>query len=434
MESVNTIQIISVFGIFIISVALMMTRKVPTILALPVMGVAFALVAGVPFLSQDPKVYTISKTILENGSMRLSTAIAGLIFGAWFGQILSKIGVTKAIIKKAAEMAGDKPLTIAIIFFVASSIIFSGSTGLGMVILVGTIIIPIMLTAGLSPLVSGMVLLLANGVGVTFNIATWGIYTDVLKLPISEVASYTLVPAVPLIVVSLVMIVYYVKIGGKSKKAWAMPLKNDGGKNNTKNVRTIALISPIIPVILVFVFKLTIVPSVFIGAIIAIILATPKRPIHILSSALIEGIQDVAGALGLMIGIGILLNAVMAPQVAAIIQPAIKVIIPTSPIAFVLIFTILSPLAIYRGPLNVWGLGSGIAALMVSAGMNPVAAMLALRIDSNLQAVCDPTNSHNVWTADFTKTDINEILKKTILWIMASVFISMIVASVIVYK
>lgn len=434
MDSVNTIQILAIFIIFAISVALMMTRKVPTIIALPIMGVLFALIAGVPFLSSDHDVYTISKDILEGGTMRLSTAIAGLIFGAWFGQILSKIGVTKSIIKKAAELAGDKPLAIAIIFFISASIIFSGSTGLGMVILVGTIIIPIMLTAGLSPLVSAMVLLLANGVGVTFNVATWGIYTDVLKIPVSEVAAYTLVPAIPLILVSLAMIIYYVKLGGKTKKAWAMPIRKDGGSNNSKNVRTIALISPIIPVVLVFAFKLTIVPAVFIGAIIAILLATPKRPIHILSSALIEGIQDVAGAVGLMIGIGILLNAVMAPQVALIIQPAIKAIIPTSPIMFVIIFTVLCPLAIYRGPLNVWGLGSGIAALMVSAGMNPIAAMLALRIDSNLQAVCDPTNSHNVWSADFTKTDVNEILKKTILWLVGAVFISMVVASFIVYK
>ena len=39
---------------------------------------------------------------------------------------------------------------------------------------------------------------------------------------------------------------------------------------------------------------------------------------------------------------------------------------------FVLVFGLLSPLAIYRGPLNVWGLGSGIVALLASCGMNPV--------------------------------------------------------------
>ena len=93
------------------------------------------------------------------------------------------------------------------------------------------------------------------------------------------------------------------------------------------------------------------------------------------------------------------------------------------------IFGLLSFLAIYRGPLNVWGLGSGIVALLAASGMNPVAAMVALRLDSNVQAVCDPTNSHNVWVSDFTKVDVNEYLKETILWIAASTLVGLIVAS-----
>ena len=49
-----------------------------------------------------------------------------------------------------------------------------------------------------------------------------------------------------------------------------------------------------------------------------------------------------------------------------------------------------------------------------------------------MQAVCDPTNSHNVWVADFTKTDVNDFLKKTILWIAVSTLAGLIVASFVV--
>ena len=110
----------------------------------------------------------------------------------------------------------------------------------------------------------------------------------------------------------------------------------------------------------------------------------------------------------------------------------ISAVIPQGKVMFILIFGLLSVLAIYRGPLNVWGLGSGIVALLAASGMNPVAAMVALRLDSNVQAVCDPTNSHNVWVSDFTKVDVNEYLKKTILWIMASTFVGLVVASFMV--
>nr|WP_276563073.1 citrate transporter [Paenibacillus apiarius] len=407
-----------------------MTRKLPTILALPLMAILFAVIAGVPWMSNDPEATTIAKTILSSGSMRLSGAIAGLIFGAWFGQILNKVGITKSIIRKAAELAGDKPVLIAVLFFATASIIFSAAGGLGMVILVGTIVIPIMLTAGISQFVASIVVISAVGVGALFNVSNWAVYVDVLGLSVQTIADYTLVAALPLILVSLAMIIFYIRRDGKGRKAWAMPTASGG---EGKKVPAFALISPLVPVILVFAFKLDIVPAVVIGALVTILLTWPKRPIHVLSSALVEGIQDVAGAMALMIGIGILLNSVMAPQVSALISPLIETVLPTSPLMYILFFTLLSPLAIYRGPLNVWGLGSGIAALFVSAGMTPVAAMLALRVVSNVQAVSDPTNSHNVWVADFTKSDINDILKKTLPWMMVAVLISMVFGSFMVF-
>nr|WP_246873853.1 citrate transporter [Paenibacillus dendritiformis] len=407
-----------------------MTRKLPTILALPLMAILFAVIAGVPWMSNDPEATTIAKTILSSGSMRLSGAIAGLVFGAWFGQILNKVGITKSIIRKAAELAGDKPVLIAVLFFATASIIFSAAGGLGMVILVGTIVIPIMLTAGISQFVASIVVISAVGVGALFNVSNWAVYVDVLGLSVQTIADYTLVAALPLILVSLAMIIFYIRRDGKGRKAWAMPTASGG---EGKKVPAFALISPLVPVILVFAFKLDIVPAVVIGALVTILLTWPKRPIHVLSSALVEGIQDVAGAMALMIGIGILLNSVMAPQVSALISPLIEAVLPTSPLMYILFFTVLSPLAIYRGPLNVWGLGSGIAALFVSAGMTPVAAMLALRVVSNVQAVSDPTNSHNVWVADFTKSDINDILKKTLPWMMAAVLISMVFGSFMVF-
>jgi hypothetical protein len=424
-----TVQLVGILLVFFILVGLMMTRKVPTILALPIMALAISLIAGITVISKDPEQFTIVKDVLEAGSMRMSTAISGLIFGSLFGKVLSKVGVTETIIKKAAEMAGDRALPIALSFLAVCSVIFAASNGLGMVILVGTIIVPIMISAGLSPMVSGIILLLSNGIGVTFSVSTLAVYIDVLGLNLSEVTSYSWMVGLPLILISVIMIVYYVKFSGKRRKAWAMPTKQ--GRNG--QVRSIALISPIIPVVLVFAFQVPLVAAIIVGIFVTLILSTPKNPIHVVSSAFVEGIQEVAGAAGLMIGIGMLLNAVMSAEVSTILQPAISMMIPKNQLMFVLIFGLLSPLAIYRGPLNVWGLGSGIISLLVAGGMNPIAAMVALRLDSNVQAVCDPTNSHNVWVSDFIKTDVNEVMKKTIGWVAVSTFLGLVVASFFLY-
>ena len=86
----NTIQLILILAVFAGLVGLMVGRKIPTILALPIMAIAIAFIAGIPFLPEDPEKFTIAKNVLEAGSMRMSTAIAGLIFGSWFGKVLSK--------------------------------------------------------------------------------------------------------------------------------------------------------------------------------------------------------------------------------------------------------------------------------------------------------------------------------------------------------
>ena len=254
-------------------------------------------------------------------------------------------------------------------------------------------------------------------------------YIDTLGLPLETVTSYSWLCGIPLMVVAVAWIVFSIKRGSRVRKAWAMPAAETGSE---KNVRAIALISPIIPVVLVFALKMPLVPSILIGIVVTLILSTPKNAVQVVTGAFVEGIQDTAGAAALMIGIGMTLKAVMAPQVAEVLQPVISVIIPQNQIMFILVFGLLSVLAIYRGPLNVWGLGSGIVALLAASGMNPIAAMVALRLDSNVQAVCDPTNSHNVWVSDFTKVDVNEYLKKTILWIMVSTFVGLIVASFMV--
>lgn len=281
METLQIFQAIGIFAIFAACVALMMARKLPTILALPVMAVGIALVAGIPFISSDAEQFTVAKDVLEAGAMRMSTAIAGLIFGGFFGKVLTKVGVTHTIIRKAAELAGDKPLPIALAFLVVASLIFAASNGLGMVILVGTIIIPIMISAGVSPMTAGAVLLFANGIGVTFSVGTLGVYIDTLGLPLETVTSYSWLCGIPLMIVAVAWIVCSVK-GGKVRKAWAMPAGEPAAE---KNVRSIALISPLIPIVLVFVLKMELVPSIIIGILITLILSTPKNPVQVVAGA-----------------------------------------------------------------------------------------------------------------------------------------------------
>ena len=91
---------------------------------------------------------------------------------------------------------------------------------------------------------------------------------------------------------------------------------------------------------------------------------------------------------------------------------------------YVIIFSIFAPLALYRGPLNIWGMGFGLGKLMAVV-MPAAAVMAALLSVGQIQGVCDPTNTHNVWIANHLGLEVNQILKRTMLYVWAGVVVAL---------
>ena len=107
---------------------------------------------------------------------------------------------------------------------------------------------------------------------------------------------------------------------------------------------------------------------------------------NVFIQSVFEGGAVVMPAVALMFGIGMLLVAIMGPGTAIdaypngwpvllILKPLMMNIVPTNPLQYVFIFTLAAPLALYRGPLNVWGMGYGLAAVFLASGLNPGAVM-----------------------------------------------------------
>jgi H+/gluconate symporter-like permease len=111
------VQGVLIIAVFFILALLMMTRKIPTFLAMILLAIVTCIIAGVPMVGTNDKGAAIGwlQTILETGSVRMASAIAAIVFGAWLGQLLNRTGVTEAIIKKSAELGGDRPLVVALI-------------------------------------------------------------------------------------------------------------------------------------------------------------------------------------------------------------------------------------------------------------------------------------------------------------------------------
>ena len=139
---------------FVIIVALMMTKKIPTLLALPLMAVVICLIAGVPAIGVNADGVAIGwlQAVLEAGTVRMGAAIMAVIFGSWLGQLMNKTGITENIIKKSAELGGDKPLVVTLILCVAVALLFTTLNGLGSIIMVGSIVLPILISIGVPAL------------------------------------------------------------------------------------------------------------------------------------------------------------------------------------------------------------------------------------------------------------------------------------------
>jgi hypothetical protein len=176
-----------------------------------------------------------------------------------------------------------------------------------------------------------------------------------------------------------------------------------------------ALVTPVLPIVLFYTLHWDPVLSFIVSAAYGALTTRPSRAIQTLVASAIKGVEDVAPAVVLFIGIGMLFTATKEPAFVAAMQPLANSHALHNALVFVAIFGVLSPLALYRGPLNPFGVGIAIFTVLLSAHALPavilVAAIMAV---VQVQNVCDPTNTANVWVANYTGVDIEEITRRTL--------------------
>ncbi len=458
----------------------MFLRKIPALLALPLMAFLIPIICGISLT--DTIQYVIGQ-----GSLRLHTAYTVAMFGSMLSVFLQKTGIAESFIKKGAELSGDKPWTIAVIMLILIILLFTTLGGLGAIIMVATIVLPIMSSAGIGSMTIVGIFLIGLSIGGTLNAGNWAVYIEVMKLTIAEVRSFALVMFALTFIAALVYITVQLYRDGHNlnfKKIIRVSLSfllislvlgliyNNIDSNyqsyiinsigmlgklfkfligcgiavlfllnfvrlffnrDTEKIFWTAYFAPIIPLFLILIFEMNFIAAFICGLIYGLIASFKKGIMNLFVRSIFEGGGVVMPAVALMLGIGMLLNAIMGPgaewivihpegwPVLNLLKPLMTEIVPTNAFAYVLIFTFSAPLALYRGPLNVWGMGYGLAAVFLASGMNPGAVMGLLLAVGQIQGISDPTNTHNVWLANEMRVDVQKVLWNTIpyTWILA---------------
>ena len=422
---------------FVIIAALLMTKKIPTLLALPLMAVVICVIAGVPAVGTNADGAAIGwlQTVVEAGTVRMGAAIMAVIFGAWLGELMNKTGVTETIIKKSAELGGDRPLVVTLIMGVAVAVLFTTLNGLGSIIMVGSIVLPILISVGVPAMSAACIFLMAFTCGLTFNIANWKSFSGIFSLEIAQIQSFAIYMLIATAIATIILIVLEFKKNGV-KFAFSAPVEETESKQVTGVRGTLAMLTPIIPIVLVAVFKVPVCPA-FIAGIIWILIFTSKsfsKGMNLLVKTCYDGISNSAPAVILMIGIGILYLAVTHSMVKEVLNPFLLAVVPKGKIGYIIFFSLLAPLALYRGPMNLFGLGSGIAALVIGLNtMSPLAVMAAFLAAERIQGCGDPTNTQNVWTANFCEVDVNGITKKLLPYLWAVAVVGVVIGAVLYF-
>jgi hypothetical protein len=488
------------FGIlilFLIIAALIATRKLPAMVALPLMALGIGLIAGIPLFGPDGVLVGILEGGGTKGAFMLYKAMIYSILGGMFARFIQDAKIAERLVKYAAEYGGENPFIVALFMSAIIVLIFTAIGGLPAIIMVGTVMFPVLLSLGVAPSTVGGIMLLAFPIGLSLSPANWKVRAEQYAVDTSVVMTYSLIwagiQAVILVaflsieflrmkrspvhlatvvrsillltgtalgaalVLSLPWLARQALLLGENMSAGAASyggmlaglLKGFGsfGVAMTQSLapagavlwtatrgllwiviglgvllsqweylrtgrltREFNLLTPALPLLFILVlgFGDAYGPA-FLAALAYGFLTTPReRAMQRLSRSIMEGVGDVAAPVVLLMGIGMLVTAAMHPTVANLISPLIAGFIPTKPLPYIIFFFLASPLSLYRGPLNEWGLGVGVARIL-SAFMPAPATMGAIQSVTMLQ---DPTTTQNVWICGYLKLDINALLFK----------------------
>ncbi|MER6770877.1 TRAP transporter large permease subunit [Streptomyces bacillaris] len=414
-------------------VGLMLTRKLPTAFALVLLAVAIALVAGAPLTGEN----SVLDTVLQQGAPMLAATMLAVLIGSWLGKLMEETGIAGTLVRKIVEFGGDRPTVVALGVLAVSALIGTVTGSAPAAMMAGIIGIPAMIAVGVPKTTAAGTILMGIAAGLPFELPVWQFFSTALELPIDTVKSFMmrLFPFAAFFAVLFVLVETRRKgvehawsLASAAERSGGDSPKSPGERRRSRALRMgdapwYALLAPAVPLVLALGFELPIIPSMLAGVLWALVTTTrPGMLNKRLLRTLYGGFEVAAPPIALFVAIGVLLAAVKLPGAVEALDPLVKAVAPGNPVVFVIVFTLLVPLCLYRGPLNVYGLGAGIAGVLIAAGIYPAVAVLGLTASYNqVFGVSDPTSTQTVWAAQYSGVSPQQVMLRTLpyVWCVA---------------
>ncbi len=355
--------------------------------------------------------------------------LVNVFFGAFLGRVLVDSGIAATLIRKVVELGGDKPRITMSLLCVVTAVIFMSMTGIGPVISIAVIVLPILMSLGISVPVALFSFMGSIMAGIFANIVNFKQYQTIYAgfNPAAESYTYNDYFQIGMsgMVVSLVVVLTVANISMNKKKRYAMAANVPAEGGDAPMISWLAVLLPVLGVVLL---DLPIILGFILAGIWALLFTGKlrggyKEICRQFAKLFTDGAVDVAPMVGFLMTLAMFNNsaAYASPYFSAIFGD----LIPQSPLVLAIVFAILTPLGFFRGPMNLVGSGSAILAvvLAVNPTMSPAFLFPLFAITTIAPQHLDITQSWVAWGLGYTKVTSREYMKKSIPtgWIVGAI-------------
>lgn len=365
--------------------------------------------------------------IYTTGPAEYAKAIlVNVFFGAFFGRVLVDSGIAATLIRKVVELGGDKPRITMSLLCIVTAVIFMSMTGIGPVISIAVIVLPILMSLGISVPVALFSFMGSIMAGIFANIVNFKQYQTIYAGFNPAAESYTYNDYFQIgMIVSLVVVLTVANISMNKKKRYAMAANVPAEGGDAPMISWLAVLLPVLGVVLL---DLPIILGFILAGIWALLFTGKlrggyKEICRQFAKLFTDGAVDVAPMVGFLMTLAMFNNsaAYASPYFSAIFGDWI----PQSPLVLAIVFAILTPLGFFRGPMNLVGSGSAILAvvLAVNPTMSPAFLFPLFAITTIAPQHLDITQSWVAWGLGYTKVTSREYMKKSIPtgWIIGAI-------------
>lgn len=346
--------------------------------------------------------------------------LVNVFFGAFFGRVLVDSGIAATLIRKVVELGGDKPRITMSLLCLVTSIIFMSMTGIGPVISIAVIVLPILMSLGIAAPVALFAFMGSIMAGIFANIVNFKQYQTIYAGFNSAAENYTYNDYFQIgmigMIVSLVIVLLVANISMNTKKRYAMAaeLPREGGE-----APMISWLAVVIPVLGVVLLEIPIILGFMLAGIWALLFTGKlrggyKEICRQFAKLFTDGATDVAPMVGFLMTLAMFNNS--AVYASSYFSAILGDFIPQTHFVLALAFALLTPLGFFRGPLSLVGSGSAILAVVLAVNPTmPVAFLFPLFATTTIAPQhLDITQSWIAWGLGYTKVSSREFMKKSI--------------------